>query len=1046
MRLVNRHEVFRTSFDRQDGLKFPVQVIRESGYADWAEVKWEGPQSGWITSLLEDERLAVAREGRLRVRLVGSGEANRLLVMSLPGLCGDGATLRQMVLELTAEYEDKAAAEEILQYADLAEVFNQLLEADDTDMGREFWRKPDYSALGQMTLPLLNEPGDKTTFDPRYLSLDISPDLYRRIEARSDEYQVSSEAFFLACWQTLLWRLNGGREIIIGVAADGRDNDEMSGAMGLVTRYLPVHGHLEGHILFSDLLAQSGKSLGTLIEWQEYFSWDQITSQIGNEDVFFPFAFDFEKQIAICNAGETVFTPVQQYTCTERFTVKLSVRQQGAGLNTQLQYDAGHVSLEMIQRLAAQLHQVIDSTVNTPDAPIARLDILGESERRKLLLEVNETKADYPQQCIHEMFERQAECTPNRPAIIFEGEQLTYRELNARSNRLARALRRKGVKADVLIGLYMDRSLEMIVALLGILKAGGAYVPLDPATPKARLSEQMAQIQAQALVTRGELLNDLPDFTGEIICLDRDQAKLNEEDESNLAPITDPQHLAYVIFTSGSTGSPKGIAITHRSLVNYANFICQSLRAGKPSADQGLHFATVSTLGADLGNTAIFPSLVSGGSLHIISYRVATDAEQFASYCSSYPIDVLKIVPSHLNALLSADEGKNLLPRRCLVLGGESFPMDLLNRLSCLPGDCQLINHYGPTETTVGSLTLNLKEQGVPTGATVSVPIGQPIANTEIYILDQALNPTPIGVPGELYIGGTGLARGYLNRPDLTAEKFIPNPFSGATTSRLYKTGDRARYLPSGDVECLGRVDQQVKIRGFRVELGEIEAVLMKFPTVKEAAVVAADDISGNKLLVAYLVSDQETSSLGHELRHFIKQRLPEYMAPSTYLKLEAMPLTINGKLDRSKLPAPDRHRAEDGSVFVAPSTSTQKKLSLIWTELFNREKISVYDNFFELGGDSILSIQVAAQSNRAGIRLTPLDIFTYPTIAELSEVLAGKEMTNTANGETADTTASAPARNHQPAGAEVLMTSDYRLIRLDQGKLNKIIGAASTA
>jgi aryl carrier-like protein len=290
------------------------------------------------------------------------------------------------------------------------------------------------------------------------------------------------------------------------------------------------------------------------------------------------------------------------------------------------------------------------------------------------------------------------------------------------------------------------------------------------------------------------------------------------------------------------------------------------------------------------------------------------------------------------------------------------------------------------------------------------------------------------------------LARGYLNRPDLTAEKFIPNPFSGATTSRLYKTGDRARYLPSGDVECLGRVDQQVKIRGFRVELGEIEAVLMKFPTVKEAAVVAADDISGNKLLVAYLVSDQETSSLGHELRHFIKQRLPEYMAPSTYLKLEAMPLTINGKLDRSKLPAPDRHRAEDGSVFVAPSTSTQKKLSLIWTELFNREKISVYDNFFELGGDSILSIQVAAQSNRAGIRLTPLDIFTYPTIAELSEVLAGKEMTNTANGETADTTASAPARNHQPAGAEVLMTSDYRLIRLDQGKLNKIIGAASTA
>ncbi|HEY0602078.1 MAG TPA: amino acid adenylation domain-containing protein, partial [Herpetosiphonaceae bacterium] len=618
-------------------------------------------------------------------------------------------------------------------------------------------------------------------------------------------------------------------------------------------------------------------------------------------------------------------------------------------LTVDLDYDSAQLSQEQVARIGTYYTAIIAAMVADPQQQQHTFSPLAADEQRQLLTDwsASQRRSDYPATaCLHQLFEEQAARTPDLIAVVAGEQRLSYADLNARSNQLAHALRRREVGPETHVALYLDRSVEIIVAVLGILKAGAAYVPLDPDQPPARLSAQLDNSRPPVLITHSSLLDRLPDYAGSILCLDRDQLAIEREPHTNPAHTSTAQNIAYVIYTSGSTGTPKGVAVTHQSLVNYTWFMCRTLDLAP-----GLNFATVSTISADLGNTVVFSSLLSGGCLHVLDFDVATNGRMFADYLAQHQIDVLKIVPSHLRALIEAADGEHVLPRRNLILGGEALSSDFFTQLCERARGCAIINHYGPTETTIGSL-VHLPGTPLPTPGS-TIPIGRPIANTQVYLLDRHLLPVPAGVVGELYIGGDGVARGYLDRPDLTAERFIPDPF-GRSGTRLYKTGDVARHLPDGTIQFVGRADQQVKIRGFRIELSEIESVLRQHEAVREAVVIAREDAPGEKRLVAYVVKEQrnkgtkEQSStvispspvadeaetrrgvgkgdaggegLSPTLRAFLAQRLPEYMLPSAFVLLDALPLTPNGKLDRRALPVPDTAQRDTTTAYSAPRT-----------------------------------------------------------------------------------------------------------------------------
>jgi amino acid adenylation domain-containing protein/non-ribosomal peptide synthase protein (TIGR01720 family) len=538
------------------------------------------------------------------------------------------------------------------------------------------------------------------------------------------------------------------------------------------------------------------------------------------------------------------------------------------------------------------------------------------------------------------------------------------------------------VGPEELVGICVERSVEMVVGVLGIMKAGGGYVPLDPEYPGERLSFMLEDAEIGVLLTQRGLRGKLPEHGARAVYLDDERKAIERESGDNPGPVMTGANLAYVIYTSGSTGRAKGVLIEQRQLLNYVYAAIERLEL-----EPGASYAWVQPLTVDSCVTAIYPPLITGGSLHVISRERASHAQELGQYFVHHKIDCLKIAPSHLSALqASSKQPEQLLPARCLILGGEVSHWSYVRELQSLPAACSIFNHYGPTETTVGVTVYRVDEGHAGGDTAATVPIGRPLANARLYILDQYRQPVPVGLTGELYIGGECLARGYLNRPELTAEKFVPDPFGEKHGARLYRTGDLARYLPDGNVEFLGRLDHQVKIRGFRIELGEIEATLSEHPSVREVLLMAREEHE-SKRLVAYVVTDEENASLHLELRGFLKSRLPEYMVPSSFVFLDALPLTPHGKIDRQALPAPEPLRIEADETFVAPQNETEKLLARIWSRVLRVERVGVEDNFFALGGDSILSIQIIARANEAGLRLTPKQLFQYQTIAELAAV-----------------------------------------------------------
>jgi amino acid adenylation domain-containing protein len=985
--LVAKYEILRTRFRRQTGIKLPFQVIQEG-----TQFRFEQITNGEIELLLRRDRESpweLESGPAIRALLATTPSGSRLAI-TLPALCADSSTLKNLFLELAAGYAGQDAdANEVMQYADLVEWQNEMLASDETKPGREFWRDScrniDFAALQSITLPL-EKPA--RTFTAEVISSPV-PKWLPLVESLASRQNVSPEDIFLAAWQALLLRLTGQSDLTTGCEFNGRRYEELGSALGPLARTLPVKAEVKVGMAFETLVGQVASQANEAGNWQESFAWGQAA---GPDEHVLPFSFAYQDL-----GGKQVFEGIgftleRAHVVSERYRLRLVAVQRGAELELEFHYDASRFERGAVERIAGYYINLLTAALANPATAVSRLPLLSQAERQQLLVEWNQTAADYPKtECLHELFEQQAAKTPERLAVRSGEQGLSYRELNQRANQLAHYLRQRGVGPDRPVGLCLERSAETMVAVLAILKAGGAYVPLNADNPPARLKQQLEG--AAALITEAKLVAQMPEFTGPMVVLDRDQKDWAAEPKSNPTGNTNPENLVYVIYTSGSTGVPKGVAVRHRNLVNYAHFITKRLELDKyPDA---LQFATVSTLGADLGNTCIYPALVSGGTLHMVSYEMATDPGRFADYVAQYPIDALKIVPSHLQALLQSEEAQKLLPRKYLITGGETLTPKLVEKIASLNPQCEVINHYGPTETTVGSLTLKLKEYDWKKAGLSSIPIGRPIQNTQAYILDQNLEPVPVGVIGELYIAGAGVTAGYLNQAEKTAERFLKNPFVNDAEAKMYRTGDLARYGEDGNIEFLGRGDDQVKVRGFRIELGEIEAVLARHAAVKQVVVLARGgevekDAGGDKRLLAYVVPSREASMSsgeikGEELRAYLKQQLPDYMVPQAVVILPKLPLTANGKIDRNALPEPEQAQVR---TYIAPRTATEQKIAEIWAEVLRRDawQISVDDNFFDLGGHSLLATQVISRVRRAlNVELPLRTLFESPTVARLA-------------------------------------------------------------
>ncbi|MFN2235434.1 MAG: non-ribosomal peptide synthetase, partial [Anaerolineales bacterium] len=621
-------------------------------------------------------------------------------------------------------------------------------------------------------------------------------------------------------------------------------------------------------------------------------------------------------------------------------------------------------------------------------SPTDNLSRLTKAEHHQMLVEWNDTQTPLPEKiCFHQLFEEQVERSPDAVAVVFRDKHLSYQELNSRANQLAHYLQRLGVKPDVLVGIYMERSLEMMVALLGIFKAGGAYVPLDINYPKDRIGYILDDTQVPVLLSQEHLIDNLPEYTAHLLNLDSDWPIIARESVENPFSHVTGDNLAYIAYTSGSTGKPKGVMNTHRGHTNYALWCTKgyNIESGKGSLVQ-------SPIAFDFTNTTIFPPLLVGRSVTLVPD--GNEIEALVSILRSRPdFSLVKITPAHLvllNQLMSPTEMAG--STQALVVAADQLIGERLTTWQKYAPDTVLYNEYGPTETVAGCSAYRIGPDEQLTGP---VSIGRPISNTYFYVLDNQLQPVPIGAPGELYIGGVGVARGYLNRPELTAKVFISDHFSDQPDARMYKTGDLVRYLPDGNLIFLGRIDHQIKIRGFRVELGEIEAVLGQHPAVSKSAVIVREDSPGDKRLVAYIVPELQETGLLREVRRFLKEKVPEYMIPSAFVLLDKLPLTSNGKLDREALPLPDQVRPELDSTIVAPRTPVEQRITAIWKDVLGMEQIGVHDNFFELGGHSLLATQVITRVRQAFQAEIPLgDFFDVPTVAGLATYLEENDIT----------------------------------------------------
>jgi amino acid adenylation domain-containing protein len=924
----------------------------------------------------------------LRAVLIQLAERDHVLLLLTHHIASDGWSGGLLLRELAALYDAYHAGrspelpelpELPIQYADFA-VWQRTSLAKGLDQHLAYWQERLAGAPPLLELPTDRPRPAAQSYAGATLRHTLSPHLLAGARALSQKEGVTLFMTLLAAFQALLYRYTGQTDLVVGTAISGRGHVEVEPLIGDFVNMLVLRTDLAGNPPFRELLQRVREVALAAYEHGE-LPFATLVAKVQPERALsysplFQVMFFLDQGPAEAPRMTGLSTEVVEVvTPTAKHDLILGLHDDGQGLHGSVEYSTDLFDAATIQRLIGHFECLLEGVVRGPGCRLAALPLLPEPELRQVVTEWNATRLDLPAgQTIHLLFEAQVARRPEAPALWFEGERMTYGELNARANRLARYLRRQGVGGEALVGLCVERSFEMLVGMLGIMKAGAAYVPLDPTLPADRLGFMAEDARVPVLLTQERLRDRFAGRSAALVCLDADWTEIAREAPDDLRLGLSNEHLAYVIFTSGSTGRPKGVQLPHRAVVN---FLCHMHQRPGITPDDTL--LGVATMSFDASVLDFYVPLTAGACLAIVPREVTTDPRLLAERLAASGATIMHATASTWRLLLESGWGgdKGLT----IFAGGEALPWDLALKL--LDRGSAVWNLYGPTETAVYS-TIHRVER--TDGA---VLVGRPIANTQVYVLDRHGGPVPIGAAGEVCIGGSGVSRGYLRRPQLTAEKYVPCPF-GPAGARLYRTGDLGRYRPDGRLECLGRLDHQVKVRGYRIELGEIETALRQHPAVADAVVIVREDVPGDKRLVAYLVAAPGEGPSVQELRGLLQEKLPDYMVPSAFVTLDALPLSPNRKVNRAALPRPSTTAAEHE--YVEPATPMERALAEIWAGALGVERVGAQDNFFKRGGHSLLGMQVVARLRDAfQVDLPVIHLFEAPTLADLAQLVEQK-------------------------------------------------------
>jgi amino acid adenylation domain-containing protein len=1008
--VVRRHEALRTRFVTVDGE--PRQVIAEPPPVVGA-ILTDLTHLGESEREAEAKRLAhveaqtsfdLSRDLMLRAHLIrlNREEEESLLILTMHHIASDGWSMGLLFNELSVLYrtygrdELSPLPELPVQYADYAVWQRNWLQTEVLDEQLNYWEQRLAGTSGVLELPT-----DRPRSALAQLSwgmpyhIEWSPTLTKALRDLCRREGVTLHMLLLAAFQILLHRYTGQDDICVGTPIANRTRSELETLIGFFVNTLVMRADFSASPSFSELLKQTRQRCLEAYMYQDA-PFEKIVQRVqparkGHLSTLFQVFFQVQNtpMEALELAGLSL-SPVSIEGGMVKLDLAMTIKEAGDRLTANLRYNTELFDHATIAAMSEHLRTLLETIVSNPDQKVSQISLISSAEEDRLIEKCSPASRTYAgEQCIHRLFEEQVQRSPETTAVVDGAQRLSYRELNERANQLAHYLSAQQVGPESVVGICLDRSIEMIVALLAVLKAGAAYLPLDPTYPRSRLNFMLEDAGVKVLISRGLLLNNL-ELECDALLLDQEEEEITKQEKSDLTIDTRSQNLAYVIYTSGSTGSPKGVLVQHDSLCNFTHAAIENYRLG--STDRVLQFASFSF---DTSIEEIFPSLCSGATLVLRNDEMPGPAADFLDHCVRLQLTVIDLPTAFWHELTAGMQRAQLQMPRCVrlvIIGGEAAINERALQWQTVRGESRLVNTYGPTEATVVSTLCEVDAEQVKLREKVF--IGTPLSNTRAYVLNDAFKLSPAGTVGELYVGGAALARGYLGKPDLTAGKFVPDPFSGEPGARLYRTGDLARYRSNGDLEYVGRADNQIKVRGFRIELGEIEAALREHSTVSEALVAAQDDESGEKKLVAYVVRQEGAQLNPTELRRSLKETLPEYMVPARYVELEKLPLTPSGKVDRRNLPPYSGLEAPARDDYVAPRNPIEEELVGIWEQLLSVTPIGVEDNFFELGGHSLLLTRLASQLRQTFHIEFPLrDLFAAPAISQIMQLIAAKQI-----------------------------------------------------
>jgi amino acid adenylation domain-containing protein len=973
--IIRRHEALRTTYIAAGGSQ--AQKINPPAPLDLPMVDLgdltAGAQEARLKELIVEQTqspFSLSEGPLIRAKLLRLAEDKHVLLLTMHHICTDGWSMDVLYREMAALYETFSAgrpsplAELPIQYADYAVWQRRRMQAEVLERQLEYWRERLRGPLPQFTPPTDHAFPPVLSGQGRHLRYVLPDALTAALRDFCARQRATLYHALLAAFQALLHRYTGDTDILIGSPVAGRNGLEIESLIGFFVNTVVLRADLSGDPSFVELVGRAREDALSAYERQD-LPFERLVEELQPERALSHNPL-FQVMFVMQSKAETAGRMGQVDYVAEwvdggvvKFPLTLWAQERDGAIELQLGYSSDLFEEYTAGRMLGHYERLLRGAMAEPARRLSELEMLAEDERCEVVEGFNQTRAEYPADlCLHELFERQVACAPDAVAVRVNDDLLTYAELNERADELARRLKSLHVGPESLVAVMAERSAGLVVALLGALKAGGAYVPLDPSYPAERLSFILQDSEAKVLLAEQALLGNIAAPGLNVVIIDAPGDGAAAPPDSPLPKEACAQNLAYLIYTSGSTGKPKGTMIPHRGLVNYLSWCLDAYRVA-----DGNGAPVHSSVGFDLTVTSLFAPLLAGRQIIMMPETESVEALAEALRAGN-DLSLVKLTPSHLqmlNELLSPAEAAG--KARALVIGGEELKAESIAFWRTHAPETRLINEYGPTETVVGCCTHEVGAEDSPGG---SIPIGRPIANTQLYLLDPKLQPVPVGVMGELYIGGDGLGRGYWRRPELTAERFAPSPFGAEPGARLYRTGDSARRLPDGKIEYLGRMDRQVKIRGFRIELGEIESLLRKRADVSEATVVVKVGAGGDKRLVAYIVANSDSGSndspTSSELRKWLGLQLPDYMVPSAFVTLDSLPLTPNGKLDHKALPEPEPGYSLDNSGQTAPLTQMEEAVANIWAEVLGVGSVGANVTFFELGGHSLLAAQIVSR------------------------------------------------------------------------------------